>query len=62
MGAKLTGAKLNAAESFGRCAMTTIKEIRAAEKRVQSTMDALMKAPANDPNHLVAELQRATDE
>jgi hypothetical protein len=62
MGAKLTEAKLNAAESLGRDAMETIEEIRTAEKRVQRTMDALMKAPANDPNNLVAELQRATDE
>jgi len=42
--------------------MTTIEEIRVAEKKVQRALDALKKAPANDPNHLADELQKATDE
>jgi hypothetical protein len=36
--------------------------MRAAEKRVRKTLDALKKAPADDPNHLTDELQKATDE
>lgn len=42
--------------------MSTIEEVRAAEKRVQKLLDALKKAPANDPNHLADELRKATDE
>ena len=43
-------------------AMSTIEEVRAAEKKVQEVLDALKKAGARDPNHLGAELQKATDE
>ena len=42
--------------------MSTIEEVRAAEKRVQKALDALKKAPAEDPNHLADELTKATDE
>jgi hypothetical protein len=42
--------------------MSTIEEVRAAEKRVQMTLDALKKAGAQDPNHLADELLKATDE
>ena len=42
--------------------MSTIEEVRAAEKRVQVIVDALKKAPASDPNHLADQLQKATDE
>jgi hypothetical protein len=42
--------------------MSTIEEVRAAEKRVQKVLDALKKAGAQDPNHLSAELKNATDE
>jgi hypothetical protein len=42
--------------------MSTIEEVRAAEKRVQAILDALKKAPASDPNHLADQLQKATDE
>jgi len=43
-------------------AMSTIEEVRAAEKRVQKILDALKKADAQDPNHLSDELKKATDE
>jgi len=43
-------------------AMSTIEEVRAAEKRVQKELDALKKAPAEDPNRLADELKKATDE
>jgi len=42
--------------------MSTIEEVRAAEKRVQQVLDALKKAGAQDPNHLSAELRNATEE
>ncbi len=42
--------------------MSTIEEVRAAEKRVQQILDALKKAGAQDPNHLSGELKKATDE
>ena len=42
--------------------MSTIEEVRVAEKRVQSILEALKKAPANDPKHLADELRKATDE
>ena len=42
--------------------MSTIEEVRSAEKRVQKAVDALRKAPAQDPNHLADELKKATDE
>jgi hypothetical protein len=43
-------------------AMSTIEEVRAAEKKVQEVLDALKKAGAQDPNHLSTELRNATDE
>ncbi len=42
--------------------MSTIEEVRAAEKRVQRAVDALKKADARDVNHISEELQKATDE
>jgi len=43
-------------------AMSTIEEVRAAEKRVREVLDALRKAGAQDPNDLGTELKNATDE
>jgi hypothetical protein len=43
-------------------AMSTIQEVRAAERKLQEVFDALKKADARDPNHLSAELTKATDE
>jgi len=43
-------------------AMSTIEEVRTAEKRVQKALDALRRAGAPDPNHLSDELRKATDE
>jgi len=42
--------------------MSTIEEVRAAEKRVQRVLDALRRADALDPNRLSDELKKATDE
>jgi hypothetical protein len=42
--------------------MSTIEEVRAAEKRVQEVLKALKKAGAQDPNHLNDELRNATDD
>jgi len=42
--------------------MSTIEEVRAAEKRVQKVLDALKKAGGQDPNNLSAELKNATDD
>jgi hypothetical protein len=42
--------------------MSTIGEVRAAEKKVQEVLDALKEAGARDPDHLSAELRKATDE
>ena len=42
--------------------MSTIEEVRAAEKKVQEVLDALKKAGAQDPDHLGIELKNATDE
>jgi len=42
--------------------MSTIEEVRAAEKKVQEVLDALKKAGAQDPNHLNTELKTATDD
>ena len=42
--------------------MSTIEEVRAAEKRVEKVLVALKKAGAQDPNHLSDELRNATDE
>jgi len=42
--------------------MSTIEEVRAAEKRVQQLVAALKQASAHDPNRLADELQKVTDE
>jgi len=42
--------------------MSTIEQVRAAEKRVQTALEALKKAPADCPSSLSAELAKATDE
>ncbi len=42
--------------------MSTIEEVRAAEKKVQEVLEALKKAGAQEPNHLNSKLQNATDE
>jgi hypothetical protein len=42
--------------------MSTIEEVRAAEKKVQEVLEALKKASAQDPNHLSTELKHATDD
>ena len=43
-------------------AMSTIEEVRAAEKKVREILDALKKAGAQDPNQLSAKLKNATDD
>ena len=43
-------------------AMSTIEEVRAAEKKVQEVLEALKKAGAQYPNDLGTELKNATDE
>jgi len=42
--------------------VSTIEEVRAAEKKVQEVLLALKEADVQDPNHLSAELKNATDE
>lgn len=42
--------------------MSSIEEVRTAEKRVQEVLEALKKAGAQDPKHLSTDLQNATDE
>ena len=42
--------------------MSTIEEVRAAEKKVQEVLDAFKKASAQDPNHLGSELKNVTDD
>jgi hypothetical protein len=46
----------------GGIAMSTIQDVRAAEKKVQEVLETLKKADAQDPNHLSVELRNATDE
>ena len=46
----------------GGIAMSTIEEVRAAETRVQTVLEALKKADARDANDLSTELKKATDE
>ena len=43
-------------------AMSTIEEVRTAEKKVQEVLDALKKAGAQDPNNLSTDLKNATDD
>ena len=42
--------------------MSTIDNVRTAEKRVQELVDALKNPDAEDPDSLNLELQKATDE
>jgi hypothetical protein len=42
--------------------MSTIEEVRAAEKKVQEVLDALKKAGAQDPHQLSTKLKNATDD
>jgi len=42
--------------------MSTIEEVKAAEKRVERVLEALKSAGAQDPNHLGDELRNATHE
>ena len=42
--------------------MSTIEEVRAAEKKVQEVLEALKEAGAQDPSQLSTDLQNATDE
>jgi len=42
--------------------MSTIEEVRIAEKRVKEVLDELKKTDAQDPNSLGAKLMSATDE
>ena len=42
--------------------MSTIEEVRAAEKKLQEVLEALKQASAQDPNHLSTELRKATDD
>jgi hypothetical protein len=53
---------LRAAEGGESGIMSTIEEVRAAEKKVQEILDALKKAGPQDPHHLRTELKNATDE
>jgi succinate dehydrogenase/fumarate reductase flavoprotein subunit len=42
--------------------MSTIEQVRAAEKRVREITEALKKRGAKDPNDLSTKLKEATDE
>src|SRR5271169_5490513 len=42
--------------------VSTIEDVRAAEKRVQQLVYALRQAPAHDPNRLADDLREASDE
>lgn len=42
--------------------MSTIEEVRAAEKRLQELVSALRRASAEDPDNLSAQLLTASDE
>lgn len=42
--------------------MSTIEEVRAAEKSMQEVLDALKNAGAKDANNLAFALKNATDE
>ncbi len=42
--------------------MSTLQEVRAAEKRVEKVLEALNLDAAEDPNHLSEDLRNATDE
>ena len=42
--------------------MSTIEEVKVAERKVQELVNALRTAGADDPNNLSAQLKDATDE
>ena len=42
--------------------MSTVEEVRAAEKKLQDLLNALRMAGANDPNNLSVQIQTASDE
>ena len=42
--------------------MSTIEEVRVADKRVNEVLDELKETDAQDPNSLSAELMSVTDE
>jgi len=42
--------------------MSTIEEVRAAEKKVQERVNALRQAGAQDPDDLSTQLKNATDD
>ncbi len=42
--------------------MSTIREVRAAEEKIKSVLDALKTAAAEEPNYLDTELKCASDE
>jgi len=42
--------------------MSTIEEVRAAERKIQELVDALRTAGAGDPANMAAKLRDATDE
>ena len=42
--------------------MSTIEEVRTAEKKVQEVLEVLKKVGAQDPSHLTTELKKATDD
>ncbi len=42
--------------------MSTIEEVRAAERRLQRILDVLRDARAEDANHVANELKKASEE
>jgi len=42
--------------------MSTIQDVRAAEKKLHEILDALKKIGANDPENLTQQLSSASDE
>lgn len=42
--------------------MSTIREVRSAEEKMRSVLDALNTTKAEDPNYLGTELKSASDE
>ncbi len=42
--------------------MSTMQDVRAAEKKVQEILDALKNAGASDPENLMPKLASASDE
>ena len=42
--------------------MSTIEEVRAAEKKLQELVNALRKAGANDPDNLNIQVMNASEE